>query len=380
MRKLSLSFLLLCPFILAAQERHFTIDGKVDALKNGDRIYLVYQVDGQQKTDSTLVQNGHFVFKGKLEYPVNSMLFLNKNPYTNKPARGEAIDFLRFYLEPARLTMTARDSLQNLKIKGSPMNDLNRELKAMLKPNDRKFDNIRKEYNALPKEQQNDKKVQDNFAARETAALIESYRIQLAFAKKHPNSYLSLISLSYVAGQPEVDKEAKKVFQQLSPALKNTPMAKSVALQLASVSKVRIGKTAPDFEQSTPDGKKVKLSDFRSKYVLVDFWASWCGPCRQENPKVVAAYNQYKDKGFNVLGVSLDAAHQKAAWLKAIEKDQLNWTQVSDLKGWDNKAAKIYGVRSIPANFLIDPSGKIIARNLRGKDLQDKLAEIFTGK
>jgi thiol-disulfide isomerase/thioredoxin len=125
------------------------------------------------------------------------------------------------------------------------------------------------------------------------------------------------------------------------------------------------------------NGKPVSLDSYKGKYVLIDFWASWCKPCREENPNLVKAYEKYKSKGFNVLGVSIDGASQKAAWIAAIQKDGLSWTQVSDLKGAANEAAVLYGVESIPQNFLVDPNGKIIARNLRGAGLNEKLAGVF---
>lgn len=136
-----------------------------------------------------------------------------------------------------------------------------------------------------------------------------------------------------------------------------------------------IGGTAPDFAQQTPEGKDLKLSALRGKVVLIDFWASWCGPCRRENPNVVRVYNQYKDKGFEILGVSLDSA--KDRWVQAIEQDGLTWMHVSDLKGWQNEVAQVYGVRAIPQTVLLDAEGKIIARNLRGPSLEEKLAELF---
>lgn len=130
-----------------------------------------------------------------------------------------------------------------------------------------------------------------------------------------------------------------------------------------------------DFTQNDINGKAVKLSDFKGKYVLLDFWASWCGPCRAENPNVLKAYNQYKDKNFTILGVSLD--EKGDAWQKAIKDDALPWMQVSDLKGWQNEASSKYGISGIPANFLINPEGIIIAKDLRGEDLETKLAEVL---
>ncbi len=138
-----------------------------------------------------------------------------------------------------------------------------------------------------------------------------------------------------------------------------------------------LGATAPEFAEADTAGKVISLSSFRGKYVLIDFWASWCGPCRRENPNVVKAYNTYKGKNFTILGVSLDRPNAKDKWLAAIHKDGLTWNHVSDLKFWDSKAAGLYAVRGIPQNFLLDPNGKIIGKNLRGEDLQNKLAELF---
>jgi peroxiredoxin len=156
-----------------------------------------------------------------------------------------------------------------------------------------------------------------------------------------------------------------------------TPM-KRIVEQVKSLRAFSIGAVAPTFSGESPEGDQIALEDLRGKVVLIDFWASWCGPCRRENPNVVRLYNQYREKGFEILGVSLDRT--KDRWVKAIADDELTWLHISDLKGWQSKYAKQYGVSSIPQTVLLDKDGRILARNLRGKALEDKLAEIFSTK
>ena len=150
-----------------------------------------------------------------------------------------------------------------------------------------------------------------------------------------------------------------------------------MAEKIEIAKKLGIGKVAPDFTQNDTLGNPVTLSSLRGKYVLVDFWASWCGPCRRENPNVVKAFQKFKDKGFHIIGVSLDQSNAKDKWIKAIHDDQLTWTQVSDLQFWKNAVAVEYGIQAIPQNYLLDPEGKIIAKNLSGDDLDKKLEEVM---
>ncbi|HMP91660.1 MAG TPA: TlpA disulfide reductase family protein, partial [Phnomibacter sp.] len=169
--------------------------------------------------------------------------------------------------------------------------------------------------------------------------------------------------------------ELGKFYDTLSPAVKQSFFGKKIGDIVKASKSTEIGNMAPDFTLNNPDGKPVSLSSLRGQYVLVDFWASWCGPCRQENPNVVKAYQAYKSKGFTILGVSLDK--DRDPWLEAIKKDKLTWEQVSDLKFWQSPVVELYGIRGIPANVLLDKEGKIIAKNLRGADLEAKLAEVL---
>ncbi len=200
---------------------------------------------------------------------------------------------------------------------------------------------------------------------------------QVAFVNKNPKSIAAaFLAVNYLSQNPEKTyEEVNHIYNTLDKSIQQSYYGKKIAEMASQMRSTTEGQVAPDFTLNDVNGKPVALSSFRGKVTLVDFWASWCGPCRKENPNVVAAYQKFHAKGLEILGVSLD--DNKENWLQAIEKDGLTWTQVSDLQGWQSAAAQLYGVQSIPANFLLDKEGKIIAKDLREESLEQKLNELF---
>lgn len=366
----------LLPTIAFAQQ-NYTITGKIGALNAPAKIYLLHQADSKIITDTAKLVNGSFSFKGKVDDPITARLILD---HSGTGAQTQQPDMLNIYIEAGTTILQGKDSISNATISGSVTNAQNQQLMALLKPTLTKQKALFAEYQAASPEQRQSQEFMAGIEKRDNDIEAEQKQVLSSFVKANPGSFVSLTALSSLAGPTPNPDELEPVFNQLSDNIKKSKSGQAFSKTMAQMKATAIGATAPDFTQNDPQGKPVTLSGFRGKYLLLDFWASWCGPCRRENPNVVAAYNRYKDKNFTILGVSLDREDGKQAWLDAIQKDGLTWNHVSDLKFWSNSAAQLYQVRSIPQNFLLDPDGKIIAKNLRGEDLEKKLAEIFGGK
>jgi peroxiredoxin len=372
MKKLILITLASLPAIVFAQSGKYTIQGSIASFNKPAKVYLQYYIKKEKQIDSVTLKDGKFKFSGSVSGdPQNAYLLFNK-----KGSGPSFNDYKPIYLENGVISVTSADSLGDAKITGTKTNEDNARLDSLLKPINAAYEALdAKKKAATPDQQKSDAFDKENNKIEKGIELQEA-AINKQFIHDNPNSFISLVALDgYAYGADYVD--IAPLYDGLSPAIKATEAGKDFAARLPKIKAVALGAVAPEFAEADTLGKMVNLTSFRGKYVLIDFWASWCGPCRAENPNVVKAFNRYKGQKFTIIGESLDRPTGKDKWLAAIHKDGLNWTRVSDLKFWDSKVAGQYAVRGIPQNFLLDPDGKIIAKNLRGDDLEDKLEELF---
>jgi peroxiredoxin len=365
--------LMLLPVISFGQApaKEFELKGKLS--KTVDWVYLRYASGEEMKMDSVQPKNGEFKIKGVISEPV-AATFITK--FVKQGDKAPQRELIQVFLEPSKIELTAKDSLKNFTVRGSAGHQ---DFAALLKQQeafDNRFSLLYEQYDSLQQLGKKDeqRKVEDAINQLDNEMKDAVYA---SFIKTHPNSNAALYAVKQYAGYDIDPVKVEPLFNSLPAAVKSWPSAKAFQERLNIARKTAIGNYAMDFTQNDTLGKPVSLSSFKGKYVLVDFWASWCGPCRRENPNVVKVFNKYKDRNFTILGVSLDRPDTKEKWLAAIHKDNLTWTHVSDLKYWDNEVAKQYGIRAIPQNLLLDPQGKIVAKNLRGVDLEAKLIEFI---
>jgi peroxiredoxin len=369
MKKIIFPLFLAAPLGLLAQTS-FRITGR---LKNQEatEVYLLYMENRQQVIDSAKVVAGAYVLTGKaLESQPAELLDIN--PMVARPTEKDRAEI---FLSGGSFSVTHIDSFSNVVITGSEANTEYSSLQKAVKPLDKKEMALLPSYRAA-QAAGDDKTAKAIFGQAKGIDSIMGDQY-LACAGSHPHSPIALYALEEYAHSNLDAALLQPLFDRLDAGLRHSTAGKTFQERLTIAAKTSIGREAMDFTQPDTLGNPVTLSSFRGKYVLLDFWASWCGPCRAENPNVVSAYARYHALGFDILSVSLDRPGDKAKWLSAIHADGLTWTHVSDLQFWNNAVAKEYGINSIPQNFLLDPQGKIIAKSLRGDELVKKLNEIY---
>ncbi len=367
MKKISYAIIATILMTACSSEPHYVVKGNIDG-SDSLTFYLQKREAGKIiNIDSAISKKGVFTMKGgKIDYPQMVQLIA-----------GNTRKRTSFYLENSEITIKGTiDSLFNATITGSKTQD---QYKTFLESN-KPLTDI---YSKLYVEYQTASRAGDVARVAKLEKQADSIQAEMTtleknFIKNNPSSYVTpslLVSLSYEMDAPEIES----MINGLDTTIVKLPMIKDLKDRVAVMKSVSIGQKAPDFTMNDPNGNPVSLSSkIGSKLLLIDFWAAWCNPCRQENPNVVKVYNQFHKKGFDVFGVSLDRT--KDDWVKAIDNDKLTWTQVSDLQFWNNAAAKLFAVNAIPANFLLDETGTIIGKNLRGEDLYNKVNEVLGSK
>ena len=358
--KIFLSLFAFSPAFLFAQNQTagFEIKGNISGLADG-KVQIVNMAEDHAVLASDSAKNGVFTLKGSVAEPSLYYIVLS----------NEQPQYL--YLENKPITITgSKTDIKNIKVEGSSSHTDFVEFNKTFNPLIAELNG----FAALIQREADEKKKGDLFKKYDSVTKKVDAEVG-SFVASKKSSFVSAFLLS-VSAQVLADPIVlEQRFNMLSEEVRKSEIGKGLANSIAYFKVGAVGTDALDFTQNDVQGKPVKLSAFKGKYVLLDFWASWCKPCRLENPNVVKVYNKFKNKNFTVLGVSLDQS--KDAWVKAIETDKLAWNHVSDLQQWNNAVAQMYHIQSIPGNFLIDPNGKIVARDLRGEDLEKKLCELI---
>jgi thiol-disulfide isomerase/thioredoxin len=320
------------------------------------QISIHYYAGKTPKADTVKVTGGQFSWTANMPEPQKVYIMFSQR-------------FFPFFAERGKIRISGTaDSLNHLKVTGSKTQEESEAYNASIKDITDQESALYQKYGKVSKEEQG--------ALEQKIDALRSQKRSRAdeYIAAHPGSAFSVSLVSDRALMGEYG-DVQRIYDMLNDRARATVQGAMLAERLAVLQRSSLGSPMLDFTQNDTMNQPVQFASFKGKYVLVDFWASWCGPCRAENPNVLKVYNQYKDKGFTVVGVSLDDKEKN--WKKAIGDDKMPWTQVSDLKGWKNEVAVYYGIQGIPTTFLVDPQGRIIAKNLRGEALHKKLAELL---
>jgi peroxiredoxin len=379
MKKLLFLLLSLLP-LLAAAQKSYTISGKLPAVKGHAKAYLVtLQGNSYKNKDSVDINGGQFQFKGNVSEPAQVMIEVK---YSGLRKSGNQNDYISFWLENSNISLITADSIKNAKVSGSTADRQDRELSALITPFTNKIIKLQNEF-SKGHEAVAGKTVEERKVASDSLnSYVKQIRnIQLKFVESNPNSFMALYTFNTsILGSHFDSAEVKPLFYKFSSQLQSSSLGKLAIDRILANEKRAVGVKIIDFSQTDINGKPFNIKSLRGKYVFLDFWASWCYWCRAENPNVLKAYEQLKDRNLEIVSVSFDES--KASWENAVKQDKLPWLQVSDLKGMkvrDGLAAKL-DIKALPQNLLINPEGMIIATNLRGEDLPAKISAFITVK
>lgn len=344
------------------------LEATIENVDDGTNVYVSVLENGQPvPIDTVEVQNG----KISIDLPKVDTQTLDILTVEGIPGN------MFFFNENKALTATVyKDSLRNSPVKGGPANELFTDYISQMTKNSQELMDMTKNYT---QEDFQDSTVKAEVMKKQKEIQDKNTAYSKKVIKEHSDLLPSIFILSDLMRSESVPyTEQKELFNNLSSELKESALGKQISQQLEASKATAVGNKAPEFSAKTPEGEELALKDALGKYTLIDFWASWCKPCRIENPSIVKAYEKYHDKGFNILGVSLDK--NKKNWIKAIEDDNLSWQQISNLKYWQDPIAQEYQVRAIPANYLLDEDGMIVAKDLRGEALSKKLEKLLGDK
>lgn len=376
MKKISLAVLITVPFWVFGQQS-FKITGSVRGVEPSvAKVYISYAAGGQNVLDSSVVTGNKYRFEGVINEPTRIDLrasYAAKDK--SKPSMSR--DMITLFADPADIDIKSVDSFSNATVSGSKSNLEFDKLRVAAKPFESKVSHLLGEAAEY-------KKSGNDAALARTETSLEQLQAELKakvygdYIQQNPSSPLAFFALQQYSGAIiEQPKKSQELFNLLPQGVRQSPDGRRMEALIHFAQLTPVGSSAPEFTQSDPDGKAISLSDFRGKYVLINFWASWCGPCRAQNPTLIKLYDQYKEDGLEILNVSLDKPGGKTDWTEAIDQDKLTWPQVSDLRFWNNQVAKQYGVVALPQNVLIDKSGKIVAKNLTIEQISRKFKSIF---